>query len=69
MAISSSSALQKLGLPNTSSPDFHDQVSRILDGEKYAQCKKAPEPGDLQWLVGYLDEVRRRAAYQTLDLS
>ena len=58
----SSPALQKLRLLNTSLPDFHDQLSRILDGEEYAQYKKGLEPGDLQWLVDYLDEVRRHVA-------
>ena len=34
----------------------------VLSGEEYAQCEKDLKPGDSQWLVDYLDEVRRRVA-------
>ena len=60
MAMSSSPALQKLRFPDTSLPDFHNQLSRILSGSEYAQRKTGLKPNDLKWLVDYLDEVRRR---------
>ena len=60
MATPSSPTLQKLHPLDTSSHDFHKNLSSILSGEEYAQCKKGLEPDDLQWLVDYLDEVRRR---------
>ena len=52
-----------------SSPDFQDQLSWVLSGEEYTQCEKDLKSGDLQRLVDYLDEVRCRVAFPTLDLS
>ena len=60
MAMPSSPALQKLYLLDASSHDFHKNLSSIISGEEYARCEKGLEPDDLQWLVDYLDEVRRR---------
>jgi len=53
--------LRQLGLLDGSSPEFHDQLTDILDGEEYARCVMDIQGGDLARLVDYLDEVRCRA--------
>jgi tRNA (Thr-GGU) A37 N-methylase len=52
-------ALQKLRGLDRSSPNFHDQFNNVLYGEDYKQCVPNLDGGDLVWLLGYLDEVRR----------
>jgi len=54
--------LRQLGLLDGSSPEFHDQLTDILDGEEYAQCVMDLQGGDLARLVDYLDKVRSRAS-------
>jgi hypothetical protein len=54
--------LQQLRRLNKSSPDFHDQLCKALCGEEYKQCVPNLQGDDLVWLVGYLDNVRRRVA-------
>ena len=56
--MSSPPVLQKLPLLDTPLPDFHDQLSRILNGGEYTRDKNGLEPEDIQRLVDYLDEVR-----------
>ena len=54
-----SPALRELDLLDRSSPDFHDQLCRILHGEEYVQREKNLEQDDdLVWLIDFLDEVR-----------
>jgi hypothetical protein len=60
--MSSPPALQQLRRLNGSSPDFHDQLCKVLSGEEYRQCVSNLQGDDLVWLVGYLDNVRRHVA-------
>jgi len=54
--------LRQLGLLDGPSPEFHDQLTNILDGEEYARCVMDLQGGDLARLVDYLDKVRYRAS-------
>jgi hypothetical protein len=60
--MSSPPALQQLRQLNRTSPDFHDQLCKVHDDEEYRQCVSNLQDDDLVWLVGYLDNVRRRVA-------
>ncbi|KAF9645424.1 kinase-like protein [Thelephora ganbajun] len=60
----SSSALQRLHYLDTSSPDFYDQLGKVLYGQEYVQCVPNLMNDDLVWLVDYLDKALDR-----LDLS
>ena len=62
MSSPTSSALQQLYRLNRSSSEFHDQVSNILYGEEYQRCVQDLQGDDLEWVVDYLDKVRRRVA-------
>jgi len=55
-------ALQGLRHLNRSSPDFHDQLSRVLYGEEYQQWVQNLQGDDLMGLLDYLDKVRRHVA-------
>ena len=60
MSSPSPPALQQLRRLNRSSSGFHDQLSKVLYGERYKQCVPDLQGDDLLWLVDYLDKVRRR---------
>ena len=55
-------ALQRLRRLNKTSLDFHDRLSSFLYEQKYVQCVQNLQGGDLAWLVGYLDKVRRHVS-------
>ena len=59
--MSSGSPLERLGLLDTASPKFHDQISNILHGEDYKQWVQTVHGDDLVGLVDCLDTVRPRA--------
>ena len=63
MSSPTSPVLQQLDRLNRSSPDFHDQLSKVLYGEEYTQCARNLQNGELVWLVEYLDNVRRYVAF------
>ena len=50
--------LKQLCHLDRSSPDFHDQVSNILQGEEYNQWVPNIQGDDLVGIVNYLDKVR-----------
>ena len=60
MSSPSPPALQQLRHLNRSSSGFHDQLSKVLYGERYKQCVPDLQGDDLLWLVDYLDKVRCR---------
>ena len=59
MSSPSSPVLQRLCRLDESSPDFHDQLYNVLDEKEYVQWAPHLRPGDVVWLVDYLDKVRR----------
>ena len=67
--MSSGSPLELLGLLDTASPTFHDQINNILHGEDYKQWVPAVHGGCLVGLVDYLDTVRHRAQLIHLPLK
>ena len=64
-----STTLRQLRHLDESSPNFHDQLTSVLSGEKYEQSVPNLQNNDLVFLVDYLDKVRRHVALPTLRLS
>ena len=54
--------LNQLRCLDSSSPEFHDQISDILSGEEYKQWVPNIQGGDLVGLIDYLDKVRCRVS-------
>lgn len=52
------SCLRALLRLDHSSPQFPDQLYGILDGSGFDDRVKDLETDDLQWLIGFLEEVR-----------
>lgn len=50
--------LEQLRYIDRSSSGFHDQLTKVLYGEKYQQYVPNLQGDDLVWLIDYLDEVR-----------
>ena len=65
----SNSLLERLCLLDSSSPDFHDQLSNVFYTREYRQSAENLSDDDLVWLVEYLDKVRPRVAFPSLHLS
>jgi len=53
--------LQQLRRLDMSSPEFRDQLSKVLYGEEYRQRALKLQGGDLVWLIDYMDKVCRHA--------
>jgi len=51
-------ALQRVRSLDRSSPDFHDQLSKVLGGEEYKRSVPELRRDDSVWLINYLDKVR-----------
>lgn len=49
--------LQHICRLDRSSPDFGDELDKILHGEEYEGCRRDLEKGDLMWFIDYLDKV------------
>ena len=60
MSSSGPPVLQQLRHLDRSSPDFHDQLRKVLYGEEYMQCVPNLQGDDLVWLIDYLDKVCHR---------
>ena len=60
MSSSGPPVLQQLRHLDKSSPDFHDQLRKVLYGEEYMQCVPNLQGDDLVWLIDYLDKVCHR---------
>jgi hypothetical protein len=71
MHLPSHPTLQKLNNLDKSLSEFHDQLSNLLYGEEYAQCKKNLQDDELVWLVDSLDDVCFRIVlpYSLVDLA
>jgi len=54
--------LQQFPPIDRSSPDFHDQLDKLLCGQEYEQSVPDLQGDNLIWLVDYLDKVRSRVA-------
>ena len=62
MSLPSSPVLQRLHRLDQSSPDFCDQLHKVLYEQEYALHEKIFEQDDLAWLIDYLDEVRHEVS-------
>ena len=62
-------ALQRLYRLDRSSPEFHNQLSKVLYGEEYQQCLPNLQHGDLAWLIDYLDTVCRHVILHLSPLT
>lgn len=69
MSSPSSPALQELYQLDISSPNFGDMLCNALYKREYEQCVPIIGDGDLAWLVGYLDKVRRYVVPPHLPLK
>ena len=52
--------LQKLRDLDTTSPDFHNQLTDFLRGNEYRDAAQDLQGEDLAWFVNYLDNVSFR---------
>jgi len=55
--------LQQLRHLDRSTSGFHDQLTRVLNGEDYQQRAPNLQGDDLVWLIDYLDEVCRHITF------
>lgn len=66
MSSPSPPVLRELHHLNRSSPDFHEQLSNILDREEYQQCVPELQGDDLVTIVDDLEHVRNRIASESV---
>lgn len=50
--------LQQICRLDRASPDFGEELDRILHGDEYESCRKDLGNGDLRWFIDFLDKVR-----------
>jgi len=61
--------LQQLRRLDSSFSGFHDQLTKVLDGEDYQQGAPNLQGDDLVWLIDYLDKVCRHITFPCPLLS